>query len=160
MLWCLICCEASISRTQQSPGWPSGPAVSDTSSPSCPAASPDGGGPTRRRAHRSSSPPPTTHSGQRGGENGGLSYLCHPHLHLHLHLQPLLLLLLHLWPCSRDEDSPTSLPSLIFFVLPWTDKLTFEVLGKENPAARPILLPPEVAPPEGPVIGQLLRGSS
>lgn len=116
VLWCLICCEASISRTQQSPGWPSGPAVSDTSSPSCPAASPDGGGPTRRRAHRSSSPPPTTHSGQRGGENGGLSYLCHPHLHLHLHLQPLLLLLLHLWPCSRDEDSPTSLPSLIFCV--------------------------------------------
>lgn len=72
VLRCLICCEASISRTQQSPGWPSGPAVSDTSSPSCPAASPDSGGPTWRRAHRSSSPQPTTHSGQQGGENGDL----------------------------------------------------------------------------------------
>lgn len=37
-----------------------------------------------------------------------------------------------------------------FFVLLGTDKLTFELLGKENPAAQPILLPPEVAPTRGP----------
>lgn len=32
VLWCLICCEDSSSRTQQSPGWHSRPAESDTSS--------------------------------------------------------------------------------------------------------------------------------
>lgn len=142
VLWCLICCEDSSSRTQQSPGWPSRPAESDTSSLClvlrraltagtwCWAASPF-------IITRANHP-------QRAGLGGGLSYLCHPTVPPpYVPLSPLLfLLLLCLWPISRETKKPVSLSLCspdCFCSCEQTNRVW--PLTKENAQAHLILLP-------------------
>lgn len=153
----MICCEAWISRTQQSPGWPSGPAVSDTSSLPCPAVIPDGGVPLQIPAHQfiittSNHPQLAVGRGRLGGD--GVIYIPPPR-YLHLHLQPLLhFFSSSIFGPSPEMKNPPPPPTHISSFPDWfccceQTNRPFELLLKKNPAAHLILLPREVAPPEG-----------
>ena len=135
VLWCLICCEDSSSRTQQSPGWPSRPAESDTSSLCLvlPRALTAG---TWCWAASTFIITRTNHP-QRAEVWGGTRLSVSPHCPPPAPLLTSIPLLppppaLSLAPLQRDQTAALSLGSLIVFV-PASRQIEFGLLQKKMP---------------------------